>query len=231
MAPPPSRLAGDLRSLFALAVPIVAGLVCSALMGLVDSAVVAPLGNAALGAVSLTSSVMLIFIAALYGLLSAIGVLAAQAYGAGDRAAVAGQCRAAWRLAIAGGLAAAALMAGVWIVLPAVGQPPQVLAVMAGYWAWSAATLLQLALLFATKQLFDAIDRPWCALAVLAAAVPLNAVLSAWFVHGGLGLPALGLTGAGLVVAAAALTHRLHQLTHDQPALDPRGNRQAMSAG
>ena len=92
-----------------------------------------------------------------------------------------------------------------------VEQPPDVLEVMAGYWAWSAATLLPLSLLFAYKQLFDAIDRPVVALAVLAAAVPLNALFSNWFVHGGLGLPALGLAGAGLggfvanAVAAAAL--------------------------
>ena len=205
------RLARDLRSLLVLALPLVAGLVCSALTGVVDSVVVAPLGNPALAAVSLTASVMLIFIAALYGLLSAIGVLAAQGFGAGDTSVVSSQHRAGWRLASVAGVAAAALMAATWPLLLALEQPPDVLEVMAGYWAWSAATLLPLSLLFAYKQLFDAIDRPVVALAVLAAAVPLNALFSNWFVHGGLGLPALGLAGAGLggfvanAVAAAAL--------------------------
>lgn len=219
--PSQGRLARDLRSLLVLALPIVAGLVCSALMGVVDSAVVAPLGNAALAAVSLTASVMLIFIAALYGLLSVIGVLAAQGFGAGDATAVSSQRRAGWRLATVAGLAAAALMGATWPVLPALGQPPDVLAVMAGYWAWSAAALLPLSLLFAYKQLFDAIDRPALALAVLAAAVPLNAVFSTWFVHGGLGLPALGLAGAGLgsFVANAVAAATLARLAWRRPTL------------
>lgn len=193
-----SRFANDLRSLLTLALPIVAGLVCSALIGLVDSAVVAPLGHAALAAVSLTASVLLVFIATLYGLTSATGMLAAQSFGAGQPAAVSSHRRAGWRFAMAAGLAAAALMGMAWPLLPWLGQPRDVLAIMFGYWMWSALTLVPLAILFAYKQLFDAIDRPGMALAVLAATVPLNAGLSAWFVHGGFGLPALGLVGAGV---------------------------------
>lgn len=219
--PAKARFASDLRSLLSLALPIVAGLVCSALTGLMDSAVVAPLGNGALAAVSITASVMLVFIATLYGLTNATGVLAAQAFGAGNAAEVSGQRRAGWRLAIAAGLVAALLMGAVWPVLPALGQPQDVLAVMAGYWAWSAATLVPLALLLAYKQLFDAIDRPGCALAVLAASVPLNAALSAWFVHGGLGLPALGLVGAGLgsFMSNAAAAACLALLARRRPTL------------
>jgi multidrug resistance protein, MATE family len=221
MQPPAHRLLHDLRSLLGLALPIVAGLVCSALMGVVDSAVVAPLGHTALAAVSLANSVMLIFIAALYGLLSAIGVLAAQAFGAGDAAAASAQRQAGWRLAAMSGVAAAVLMGATWALLPALGQPAEVLAVMAGYWAWSAATLLPLALLFAYKQLFDAIDRPGVGLAVLATTVPLNAVFSAWFVHGGIGVPALGLAGAGLgsFIANACAAAALALLAWRQPAL------------
>ncbi len=193
-----SRFANDLRSLLALALPIVAGLVCSALIGLVDSAVVAPLGHAALAAVSLTASVLLVFIATLYGLTSATGMLAAQSFGAGQPEAVSSHRRAGWRFALGTGLAAAALMGMAWPLLPWLGQPRDVLAIMFGYWMWSALTLVPLAILFAYKQLFDAIDRPGMALAVLAATVPLNAGLSAWFVHGGFGLSALGLVGAGV---------------------------------
>ncbi|MCV0439584.1 MAG: MATE family efflux transporter [Hydrogenophaga sp.] len=218
---PMGRFASDLRSLLALALPIVAGLVCSALMGLVDSAVVAPLGHAALAAVSITASVMLVFIATLYGLMNATGVLAAQAFGAGDAAGVSSQRRAGWRLAMGAGLLAAALMGAAWPLLPVLGQPQDVLAAMPGYWAWSAATLVPLAVLFACKQLFDAIDRPGCALAVLAAAVPLNAAFSGWFVHGGLGLPALGLAGAGLgsFMANAAAAAGMALLAHKRADL------------
>ena len=54
----------------ALAVPIAAGLVFSAPIGVIDSALVAPLGAPALGAVSLTGSVMLDIAASLYGFLT-----------------------------------------------------------------------------------------------------------------------------------------------------------------
>jgi multidrug resistance protein, MATE family len=219
--PAKARFASDLRSLMSLALPIVAGLVCSALTGLVDSAVVAPLGNGALAAVSITASVMLVFIATLYGLTNATGVLTAQAFGAGDAVQVSAQRRAGWRLAVVAGLAAAVLMGAVWPVLPTLGQPQDVLAVMAGYWAWSAAALVPMAVLLAYKQLFDAIDRPGCALAGLAASVPLHAALSTWFVHGGFGLPALGLAGAGLgsFMANAAAAAGLAMLARRRSAL------------
>ena len=209
----------DCRDLLKLALPIVVGLVLSASMGLVDSIVVAPLGKTALAAVSISASVGLIFIATLYGLLSATGVLAAQAFGARDSAGVSGHRRAGWRLGLVAGLIASALMAALQPLLPHLGQPPAVLSVLDGYWAWSAATLTPLALLFAYKQVFDAVDRPGDALAVLAAAVPLNGVLSAWLVSGGMGIPPLGLAGTGIgsfaanaaAAAALALLARRHR--------------------
>ncbi|HEX5685436.1 MAG TPA: MATE family efflux transporter [Ideonella sp.] len=199
------RLLGDLRSLFGLAVPIVVGLICSALAGVVTSAVAAPLGPAALGAVSLTASVELVFVAALYGFLSPVGVLAAQAYGAADAVAVAAQRAAGWRLAATAGAGAVALMAASIALLPWAGQPANVLDVLAPYWLWTAASLLPLALLFAYKQLFDAIDRPWIAVTVMVASVAVHAVLSPWLVRGGAGLAPRGLAGAGIAGLLANL--------------------------
>lgn len=190
-------------SILTLAVPIVAGLATSGLMGVVDSAVVAPLGNVALGAVSLASSVTLIFVAALYGLLSPVGILAARALGAADASGVTAQRRAGWRLALVAGGGAAALMAAALPVLPHLGQPAAVIDALAPYWMCSALALVPFALLLVEKQALDAIERPWLCVGVNLAAVALNAVLSLWFVRGGLGIPAIGLLGAGLGTIAA----------------------------
>jgi MATE family multidrug resistance protein len=189
------RLARDVRLLFSLAVPIVAGLVCSALTGVVASAVATPLGSAALGAASLTASIELVFVAALYGFLSPVGVLAAQGYGAGDAVAVSPQRTAGWRLAWLAGAGAAVLMAASIVLLPWAGQPVEVLGALTAYWLWTSASLLPLALLFACKQLFDAIDRPWTAVAVMAGSVALHAALSFSLVHRGWGLVGVGIAG------------------------------------
>ena len=61
-ARPPSP-AGETRSLLRLGLPIIVGLAASALMGVVDSAVLGNATASALAAVSLTSSVALVFIA------------------------------------------------------------------------------------------------------------------------------------------------------------------------
>ena len=69
------RFTSELWPLLTLAVPLIAGLTTSTMLGLVDTDMLGPVGEAALGAASLTASVMLIMYAALYGFLGPTGIL------------------------------------------------------------------------------------------------------------------------------------------------------------
>lgn len=212
---------GEVRHLLALATPLVGGLVVSSLMGVVDTAMLGPLGALPLAAVSLTLSVWVIFVAGLYGFLMPVGILAGTAHGAGDPAAIAATVREGRALAVRSGLLAALAMAALLPLLPWLGQPREVLSVIAPYWLAICAMLPGFAVSLVYKQVLEAIDRPWLAVALAFTAVLFNAGLNYVLIQGRFGLPALGLAGAGLGTAlATAFTVALQwAVCHHHPAL------------
>jgi MATE family multidrug resistance protein len=188
----------EVRRLLGLATPLTAGLMTSALMGVVDTAMLGELGALPLAAVSLTMSVWIIFVAGLYGYLMPVGILVGQAHGAGDPRAIASVVQEGRVLALRAGLAAGAVMALILPTLRWMGQPAEVLATITPYWLAIAAMLPGFALSLVYKQALEAMDRPWLAVALAFTAVLFNAGLNWVLIFGRFGLPPLGLAGAGI---------------------------------
>jgi MATE family multidrug resistance protein len=193
----------ELPPLLRLAIPLVIGLSATTLISVTDTLFLAPLGEAPLGAVALTSSVAMIFYASIYGALSVVGVNVAHAYGAGDTRAIAREVRTGLAFAARLGCGGAIAMALALFLLPHVGQPAAVLAILPGYWLCTAALLIPFALLIVLKGLFDAIGRPWLGVAFAFLGVALNVPLNAMLIYGFGPLPALGLLGAGIASLTA----------------------------
>jgi MATE family multidrug resistance protein len=190
--------AAEVRSLVRLAIPLIIGLAAANVIGLTDTLMVAPLGAAPLGAVGLTSSVVIIAYAAIYGALSTIGIGVAQAHGAKATGRIAGLVRNGLALGLVVGVIAACLVLAAGLALPLLGQPPDVLAVIAPYWISMALLLIPFALLIVMKQLFDSIDRPWLGVGFAFLATGVNVPLNWVLIYGPGPLPALGLLGAGV---------------------------------
>lgn len=184
--------------LMGLATPLVIGLAASTLLGVTDTLMLAPLGEDVLGAVSLTSSLITVFYAAIYGALAVLGVGVAEAHGARAPRKIAAIVRNGFALAFAIGALGAVLMALLFFALPSVGQPPSVLAIIAPYWMAMAGLLIPFALLLVLKQMFESIERPWTGMAFAFLAVAINIPLNYVLIYGAFGAPALGLAGAGL---------------------------------
>lgn len=201
--PAPPRAVAEVWPLLRLALPIVVGLAASTLIGVVDTIMIAPLGTLALAAASLTTAVIIIFYSALYGFVSAVGVEAAHRHGAGDAEGVADALRVGLRLAAIAGSAGALVMAAVFLLLPALGQPPEVLAIAGPYWLAMSGLLLPVSLLMVVSQVLNAIDRPWIAASFAFVGVILNVPLNYVLIWGIGGWPGLGLLGAGLASLAA----------------------------
>jgi MATE family multidrug resistance protein len=193
----------ELPPLLRLAIPLVIGLSATTLISVTDTLFLAPLGEAPLGAVALTSSVAMIFYASIYGALSVVGVNVAHAYGAGDTRAIAREVRTGLAFAARLGCGGAIAMALAQFLLPHVGQPAAVLAILPGYWLCTAALLIPFALLIVLKGLFDAIGRPWLGVAFAFLGVALNVPLNAMLIYGFGPLPPLGLLGAGIASLTA----------------------------
>ena len=167
-------------------------------ISLVDTAMLGPLGALPLAAVSLTSSVIVLFYAGLYGFAGPVGLFAGRHHGSGDAAGMGHVARHGALLGLAGGGAGALLMAaGLWL-LPHLGQPPEVLAVIAPYWLCLSALLLPYTLGLVAKNLLDASGRPWTGVLLTLVTLLLNIALNWLLIHGNWGFPALGLTGAGI---------------------------------
>ncbi|NDJ61903.1 MAG: MATE family efflux transporter [Chloroflexi bacterium] len=192
------RMRAELGPLVSLAVPLIGGLTTSTLPGLVDTYMLGGLGTTVLGAVSLTTSVLLIFYAGLYGCVGPVGILVGNAYGAGQPGAVAGVIRHGLVMALLAGLGSLALMTVGLLLLPSLDQPPEVLAVITPYWVAMSLALIPYALGLVFKQFYDAIDRPWLGFWLTLTAVLANIGANWVLIYGNLGFPALGLAGAGI---------------------------------
>lgn len=192
------RAAAETGRLAALAAPLVAGLVASTGVTVVDTAMLGPLGATPLAAAGVATSVLIIFYAALYGAAGPVGIFAGRAYGAGDPGRIGATARAGAVLALAGGAAGAAAMSAGLLLLPMLGQPAEVVAAIGPYWLWMSAALVPYTLALAGKNLLDATDRPWTGVLLTLAPVALNVALNWVLIYGRLGYPAMGLAGAGL---------------------------------
>lgn len=202
----PSMVARGLREvgpLLRLAFPIVAGLAATTLIGVVDTIMIAPLGTLDLAGASLTTAVIIIFYSALYGFVSAVGVEAAHRRGAGDAEGVSDALRAGLVLALFAGATGAIVMAASFFLLPVLGQPGEVLAILFPYWVTMSGLLIPVTLLMVISQVLNAVDRPWTAAGFAFVGVVLNVPLN-WIAIWGIGdWPGLGLLGAGVASLAA----------------------------
>lgn len=186
-----------------LAVPITAGLAASTLLGVTDAMMLAPLGPVPLAAVGLTGAVAMVLWAAAYGILLVTSVRIGAAWGAGDAGRIAFVLRNALALGLIIGSAAAGLMAALWLVLPLVGQPAEVIAALPGYWSMLAATMIPFAVLTVFKSAFESVGRPWLGTGFAFLAVVVNVPLNWVLIYGAGPVPALGLTGAGIATLLA----------------------------
>ncbi|MEO1192039.1 MAG: MATE family efflux transporter [Pseudomonadota bacterium] len=188
----------EVRRLVSLALPIMVSLSAATLIGVVDTVMISPLGTDALAAASIAASIMMIFYAGLYGLVSVGSVLVARAFGAGDAEGAVSALLAALVVALAGGLLGAGLMFATLFALPLLGQPAEVLQGITAYWTAQSLLLVPFALLYAMKGLYDATDRPWLGVGFSFVAVFVNIPANWIFIHGIGSWDGLGLVGAAL---------------------------------
>ena len=200
---PLSAIRREVPKILALSVPIVAGLGASTLLGVTDSVMLAPLGALPLAAVGITNAVAVILYAAIYGLLSAMSVRVGAAHGAGQGRRIPAILRNGLALGWAVGSLGAVVMLALWPVLPWLGQPDEVLAIMFPYWVAISILMVPFSVLTVFKATFEAVDRPWVGTGFALLAVVINIPLNYALIWGIGPFPMLGLTGAGIASLAA----------------------------
>ena len=214
---------GELIALAHLAIPLAGANLAELGMALTDMAIVGRLGAVEFAAVGLAGGVIFDIESILMGVLTVVGVLAAEAYGRGEQARVAAIAGQGLRIAM---LLCLPLVA-ICLLLPAAlswtGQDAAVLALGADYLravVWSFPFAMAYAVLV---DVATALHRPRMVFLVSLGAVAVNAVLSWYLVFGLGGWQGMGVAGAGYAtsIVNAAMVTALAAACFADPALRP----------
>lgn len=184
-----------------LALPVVVTQLGMMAMGLVDTAMVGPLGANALAGVAIANSVYFGLTTFLVGVIMALDPMVSMAWGGG-------------RLTRTGQLLAQGVWLAVWLAIPstalffdtrwlfdALRQPPEVARFADVYLSGRAWAVLPLVAFTAFRGFLNGVGdtRPVMILTLIA--VGINVVADWVLIHGHLGAPALGVLGAGLATS------------------------------
>lgn len=186
-----------------LAVPLVIGQVGQMLIALSDTLMLGWLGVVPLAASSFASNLIYVPMMVGVGMSLAVSVRVSQARGANDSAAVRAALRHGFYITLALGLLT---LAGTALMIPHLGifrQDPAVIEAVPVYLLLVAASMVPAMATMAWKNHADAMNRPWPAFWISMGGVLLNIVLNWGLIFGNLGMPAMGLEGAGVATLIA----------------------------
>lgn len=180
-----------------LAAPVVVAELGWTAMGTVDTLMVGRLSAEAIGAVALGTAVFLGITIFGMGLLLGLDTMISQAHGAGRL----DECRRSFLHGVYAAclltLPLTAVLQGVVRLLPRLGIHPDVLALTIPYLQPVVYSLLPLLLYSASRRFLQATGHETAVMVILIAANAINALTNWVLVFGNLGLPRLGVVGAG----------------------------------
>ena len=186
----------ELKRTMSLALPIMVAQVGQMLMGLTDTLIVGRLGVTPLAAVAFSNTIVTTLFVFGIGMLTSIGVVGAQAHGAGHWQTKQAVLRISVWLSTGLGLSLALLVFLVNPWLPILGQPESVLVTAKPFLSLLAWSLVPALGYIGVKIFCDSLGRPTIPMLILYLAVLTNALLNWLLVFGNWGAPRLGLEGS-----------------------------------
>ena len=185
--------------------PIIIGQLGQMLMGVTDSVMIGRTGTVPLAASSFGGGIFNVFFIIGIGLLTPVSVFTSRSRGAGRHDEAGEFLRHGLVLALGTGLVEFALILWLGGHLEWFHQSPVVVAAVNPFFLLIGLSLVPVLAYIALRQFADSMGRPWVPMMILLAGVVLNAFLDWVLIYGHLGMPSLGLTGAGI----ATLTSRV----------------------
>ncbi len=185
-------------SLLGIAFPLVGAYLAELAMFVTTKMVVGKLGYIELAAVGIGGDLAFEILIILMGLLSIVGVLCAQAEGAGEKKQAGLAVRQGFIVSLVVGFPAMLLIWNLDHILALTGQDPAVVALAGPYLKYLATFVLPVLFFAVLRNFVSALARPVAMMLITIAAVFVNYLLTVWFVYGGAGIPAMGVAGAGL---------------------------------
>ncbi len=186
------------KEIFKLGIPIVIGQLGIIIVGFADNIMVGQYDPLHLAAASFVNSVFNVPI--LFGLGFAYGLtpLVGQAYGRNETNKVARLLKNSLMLNFFIGLLLTLIMAIIYFNLEKLGQPEELIPIIRPYFKLQLTSLIFVMLFNAFKQFSDGITDSLTPMFIMIGANIVNIIGNYMLIYGKLGLPELGLTGAGI---------------------------------
>jgi len=187
------------RTLLAIALPVVGGMVSQNILNLVDMAMVGRLGDTALAAAGLGSFANFVSMAFILGLATGVQAMAARRMGEGANGEIAVPLNGGLILSLVLGTPLALVLILLAPELLALLNPdPNVVAEAGPYLQVRLLALVAVGMNFSFRGYWSAVHRTGLYLITLLVMHLINIVLNWVLIFGNLGAPALGVAGAGL---------------------------------
>ena len=198
-------LLDEIKKTARLSMPIVVGQLGQMLMGVVDNIMVGKIGATALAAASIANSMFMLVMVVGFGLTMAVTPLTAMACGAGrDK-----ECGVVLRQGILVNLLCGMVLCGITFFLseciPYLNQPLEIVAPASLYMKILGVSILPLMLFQSYRQFAEGVSFLKPAMMITLLANIVNIMANWVFIYGHLGVPALGLTGAGIATISSRM--------------------------
>ncbi|MEN8117061.1 MAG: MATE family efflux transporter [Bacteroidota bacterium] len=181
-----------------LAFPIVLSQIGQVTVALVDNMMVGHVGTTELAAASFANSVFMIGMYFGMGITYGLTPMVGKSFGNNNLKMVIIWLKNGIFSHILAGLVLALIMFGVYLFLPYMGQPPEVLKLAKPYYLLLCGSYIPFMLFFTFKQFFEGIGNTKMAMHITITSNVINVVLNYVLIFGKLGFPELGLNGAGI---------------------------------
>jgi MATE family multidrug resistance protein len=186
------------KTILSIALPLTAAYVAEMGMIITDMIIVGRLGSDELAAVGLAGDLFWVFLLVGMGVISAVGVLVAHGMGANKPRAM---VDAAEQGMIVAAVASLPIMLGVWCLGPGLNlaqQEPRIVSLVTDYSRMLVWGVLPVLWFVVQRNFITALAHSAAIGWITVAAVGINLALNYTLVFGKLGLPALGVAGAGI---------------------------------
>lgn len=182
----------------ALALPIVLSQLGQVSVSLVDNMMVGHVGTTELAAAAFANSIFMVGMVFGMGLTFGLTPLVGKAFGNNDLKTTTVWLKNGIFSHLVGAFVLTFIMFGIYLVLPFMGQAPDVMKLTRPYYLLLCASYFPFMLFFTLKQFFEGLGNTKMAMQITLIANGVNILVNYVFIFGKLGMPELGLNGAGI---------------------------------
>lgn len=193
----------EYRSLFRLGLPVLVTQLGIIVVGFADTMMVGSYGVNELAAAAFVNSLFVIPIVMLIGFASGLTPLIGALFGQGSNVEAGRTLRAGMQINIAVSVVMTAVMGCLYFFLDRFGQPEELLPLARRYYLIVLSTLIPLSVFNTFQQMCNGINDTRMPMWMILGANVLNIFGNWLFIFGNLGMPELGLAGAGISTMVA----------------------------